>query len=271
MYFLRRLWLIVAGFIAASALSETAGANTRSPSKILLVAIGGNSECSDFKGIKKLYYSGADEHSSVKDGLLVQTIKREYGVDTEEIRPYYFSWTGDPEKHPGCLPGHWDWITGGSAIIRSQIPELERPAPGQTIVIVGWSNGGATAYELACELTRQDRSRVRLLVTLDPTSVTTRQCVDGTAPIQPAKRWISVYTASDGWSKLFDSGNIIAAIGGAWDNKFPAEPQLRARQLLLLTPANHGDTVPMWKHCVWASLTKGRHPATRGSQCRSVR
>ena len=122
----------------------------------LLVLVGGNSECRRDGGIWLM-----------RDRL-TRDIKKALG-DQVQVERRYYSWTGDREDHTGCLPEHRDWLDG-SKHIRTDWPELLRAAPGRKIVIIGWSNGGATAYELACSLSKSAPERVSLLVTLDPVS-----------------------------------------------------------------------------------------------------
>lgn len=215
---------------------------------VLLIVVGGNSEAGDEKkGMRRLYLG----HEKADESPIVQTLAK---TDTEQRRSVavrYFSWTGDNELHPGLLPGRPNWIFGGSTYIQRSVPELDDvPQKYRRLVIVGWSNGGATAYELACLLTSSRRNSVSLLITLDPVAWTTRTCRDkGGASRRPASEWINVYTAS-GPGNRFRTSNVIAFLGRAWDENFPASSRARAHADHLLPNSDHGDVDRMWNEVV---------------------
>ena len=209
--------------------------------KLILILVGGNSEAIHDGGIWKIYKGSLSDSSS----SLLSNLRKATSLKKSEIATYYFSWTGDDESlRNHWLPGHGSWITGGSGWIKTAMQGVLLSVPASTqIAIVGWSNGGATAYELACTL-----SAVRvpeLLVTLDPVSWTTQSCAHYSDRRRSSpENWINVYTESGLWSRL-NAGNIIALIGRAWDSdKLPS--QISEKSLHKLENANHGDTEKMW-------------------------
>ena len=175
---------------------------------------------------------------------LVKNLATQLDIEPADVSFHYFSWTGDQEGHKGFLPGHASWITGGSERIQQWLPQLKEPLqPDQRIAIIGWSNGGATAYELSCDLSRLNPGSVSLLITLDPVSWTTTPCeATKGEPQRVAKTWVNVYTRST-WVDRFKLSNIIALFGKAWDDNFPT---VKADDLLLLEGSNHGDVLDMW-------------------------
>lgn len=199
--------------------------------QVLLILVGGNSESLGSGGIMKVY----DGRNGFTSSYLATMFRKQVKLDPQKVLPVYFRWTGDDENHAGFLPGHWSWVTGGDERITESLRNLlqSRSATHQT-VILGWSNGGATAYDLSCSLNQQ--RPVDLLITLDPVSWTTQSC-----PGAVAKRWVNVFTAS-GPLDRFKFGNIIALLGRAWDNDhLPSRPDSMKR----LTPANHSETQRM--------------------------
>jgi hypothetical protein len=212
--------------------------------KLLLVLVGGNSESIHDGGIWKLY-KGRDQASC---GFLLPAIRSHTGLAESEISTHYFSWTGDTEDdRDNVLPGHWDWILGGSKRINESLEtRLKLLSPEAKVAIIGWSNGGATAYELACRLARVKKPD--LLVTLDPVSWTTTMCssVDF-GPAIVANAWIDVYTRSGPLNRL-NFGNIIALFGRAWnEDNLPGAPTRLHRHY----PGNHSDTQEMLRDHVF--------------------
>lgn len=206
--------------------------NPNPRAKLSLVLIGGNSECDGDKGIwliRDKILSDFSQAIGIKDKF-------------SDISTLYFSWTGDPGGHPGCLPGKLDYLNGGKERIIDTIKAqhmLDHEAP--PLVLVGWSNGGATATQLASEIATKNDAKLRpidLLITLDPVSgLTDRPKNSG------ALQWMNVYTHSE-WFNRFMMTNIIAFVGGAWnkiDNSKTNEPAFQA-----CMQGNHGDTREMW-------------------------
>ena len=216
--------------------------------RLVLILVGGNLETIHDGGIWKLY-CGRDNANGCD---LVQSLIDGSDLNSSEIAPYYFSWTGDNEDHRGSiLPGHPNWILGGARYIQkgSQMAFEERDPAAET-AIVGRSNGGATAYELACLLGKEDQPN--LLVTLDPVSWTTSPCnYYSNGEVITPKNWITVYTRSSVTNRL-KFGNILAFIGRAWNNNnLPTKP----REALRYDRGNHGDTKAMWNEYILCSKT----------------
>jgi hypothetical protein len=248
MLFVRAVRVLLVVFAATTLAASSSQARSAGP--VLLVGVGGNSEC-----------FGAD--SGMKDvlnrGAPIEGLAYALNVEPSEVVYRYFSWTGEANGGIGCLPGYWDWITGGSGHILDTLNSELGKFP--TVVIVGWSNGGATAYELACAMAKTSR-RAALLVTLDPASWTTRPCrADASErPLKPARHWIAVYTKSQGRAAL-DPSNVIALVGHAWnDERFIGT----ASSLIKLEPGTHGQASCMWRKCVLNDPVLTTWPGGRG-------
>ncbi len=253
---IRQLWIMIAALSLAGCASLDLQIFSPDPPSLIVVLVGGNSEWIHKGGIWKLYGGKGQSKEKMR---IVQDLSQLKDVVPERVAAHYFSWTGDPEDHMSPLPGTWSWITGGSGHIRTQLPGLtDLKYQGIPIAIVGWSNGGATAYELACDLTVRHGVHVGLLVTLDPVAWTTKPCSDGTLPsVKPAEEWISVYTRSHALQRL-GLGNIVAFFGNAWDDDAtPTTPT----DLILLDGVNHGDTEKMWEKMKADSQAIGRWAA----------
>ena len=205
-------------------------------------------------------YKGRD---NAHDARLLKSIREITDLKKDEIAAYYFSWTGDNEDHrTSFLPGHWNWIWGGANYIAKSLKlVLDQSAGKSSLLIVGWSNGGATAYELACTLgTRHQQDS--LLVTLDPVSWTTKPCNHySNDSIKTPRNWITVFTESH-LSERLKFGNIIALFGRAWDDDhLPSCPTAAYK----LASHNHDDTIAMWESVIekkifkkWAETLKYR-------------
>jgi hypothetical protein len=213
---------------------------------VLLVIVGGNSEFTHKQGMRQIY----DGHDDAQKSYIVESLAKGPSGAARSVAVRYFSWTGDNEWETSRLPVRPNWIFGGSEYIHEQIqPDFPR-APAR-IVIAGWSNGAATAYELACKLTASHREEVSLLVTLDPVAWTTRTCTatDG-APRKPAATWINVYTKSSPVNRFKVPGNWFAFFGSAWNATFPREKAARGDFDERWPSTNHGDVARMWKEAV---------------------
>lgn len=220
-------------------------AQSPSPSSATLVLIGGNSECTADKGIWLLRPTITDD---IAAGL---------GVDKSTMSLHYFGWTGDLPGTGGCLPETWDYVHGQDAILRAL--ELDPLLYTKPLIVVGWSNGGATANQLAALISSDKKPRgVDLLVTLDPVSFFSKRQ-------EPSKStvWQNVYIRSKSfWSKFNDFGNFYSGIGGAWDDFGPAsQPCIEA---------NHGDVWLMWNEVIrqdkfgsWVAKNRITSPTAR--------
>lgn len=191
------------------------------PPRVLLLLVGGNSECSGSNGLWPIREQVAADFAS------------HVGLPRDRVSTDYVAWTGDPGDHSGCLPGSLQYVSGHLAIA-SRIASYGAPDSNRLLAVVGWSNGGATAAQLSDYLNAQrGAAQVDLLVTLDPVSRLTKPPANS-----GAKTWLNVYTRSEGLDKL-RSDNIIAAAGGAWDG-------LPGPDLVECMRGNHGEAARMW-------------------------
>lgn len=189
--------------------------------RVLLLLVGGNSECSGKSGLWPIRERVATDIAS------------HLGVPRDRVSTDYVAWTGDPGDDSGCLPGTRQYLSGHQAISR-RLSSYGPPSSNDLLAVVGWSNGGATAAQLSEYLNGQDGTRpVSLLVTLDPVSRLTERPKDS-----GAKTWLNVYTQSTGFDKL-RSDNIIAAVGNAWDG-------FTGPKLIECMKGNHGEAERMW-------------------------
>lgn len=204
--------------------------------KLTLVLVGGNSEYTGDKGLWK-----------IRDRIKTDITNATGFTGPEEISTLYFAWTGDRGDDSGFLPGHFPWLNGEKYIWEDLEQRGLLGAKAPPMVLVGWSNGGATATLLAALIENNQQRPVDLLVTLDPVSVLTpRPARSG------AKNWLHVYTRSEGFKSITDSGNIIAYVGGAWNKralKAASEPVYQE-----CMPGNHGQTEYMWPDVIVHSL-----------------
>ncbi len=199
------------------------------PPQLLLLLVGGNSECRANKGLWP-----------IKDDI-TSDLSAALGLDEGVISTDYIAWTGDPADDPGCLPGNAQYLNGHIAITR-QLKSYAALEHTTQLVVVGWSNGGATAAQLSEYL--YDTTGIRqidLLVTLDPVSILTSRTDSA-----QAKLWLNVYTESSGFNKLRLT-NIIAFFGGAW-NDFDGP------DLVTCMKGNHNEVLRMWRGIILPSM-----------------
>lgn len=200
----------------------------KEPPRVLLLLVGGNSECSSSNGLWPIRER------------LAEDVAAHIGVTRSRLSTDYVAWTGDPGDHAGCLPGDKDYLSGHLAIAR-RLASYGPSGSNDLLVVIGWSNGGATAAQLSDYLSKLTGSKqVDLLVTLDPVARLTERPKDA-----GAKTWLNVYTQSTGLDKL-RSDNIIAAAGNAWDH-------FDGPQLAECMSGNHGEAGRMWEAVVLPS------------------
>lgn len=243
--------LLVAGLIAAGCTTTPHGAApnraeiTSEPTdqtRAVLIFVGGNSECRNDRGLVRYWESIAGD---VQDAL---------GLAEDEVSRAYFSWTGDHVDDPGCIPGLDAW--GADFRIVRQLEGgsfLPRDVP---LIIVGHSNGGATAFDLTATLCHEGRAP-DLLVTLDPVSR-----LDRRAEYMGARTWLHVFV---------ERHTPIITIGGPWKGNAPESSLNR------MIAVDHGNVPALW-HTVtsssafaeWARQARA-HDADRAEfQCRRI-
>ncbi|WP_348751958.1 hypothetical protein [uncultured Aquincola sp.] len=242
-------WLLVFGLSGCALTNERDASfeDVRKPPGVLLLLVGGNSEGAGDKGLWPMRETVAED------------LARALAMERAAISTDYMTWTGEPAESDGLLPGRADWWHGHLPIAQ-RLSHHASTGAISTLVVVGWSNGGATAAQLSAYLAATPQvPRVDLLVTLDPVSTfTARPSETG------AGTWLNVYTRSEGLEKL-NFGNAIALLGGAW-NEFhePDHGPGPVPALQWCMRGNHGESLRMWRAGVvpsapfqdWASRTR---------------
>lgn len=216
------------------------------PPGVMLLIVGGNSEYAGDKGLWRIRKQVAED------------LARALGLQRQEVSTDYVSWSGDAGESPGMFPQNKDSLNG-HLLISERLANHQRAGRFSLLIIVGWSNGGATAAQLSAYLTGQHTPMpVDLLVTLDPVSTFTPRPAHSGAEV-----WLNVYTRSTMWDRLTDSGNWIAALGGAW-NQFSEGAGVPALQQCIV--GNHGEAERMWEAVIvpspafaaWAASARAR-------------
>jgi hypothetical protein len=202
-----------------------------------VICVGGNSEASTAGGPQSLRQLS----NGPNGGRLCEMLLNPLGSDRGKIDVSctYYAWTGTPREDTWWIPfpgRHW---FGADRIAKvEQRPDaFSNPKKASALIIVGWSNGGDTAYNLAKKVAKVD-----VLFTLDPVSrVTSAHWLpfNGTFP-KPhgVGLWLHAFTRSSGIKGSLNPGNIIAAVGGPWNDQPNADVNA-------MVPGNHGDTILM--------------------------
>lgn len=231
--------------------------------KLHIIAIGGNSEASAAGGEQSMrQLSNGDEGGQLANLLLAP---RQSGSKFR-ISCDYFSWTGAPRTDTWWIPLPPMHLNGANRITRDQ---KDAAGDDTRLIVVGWSNGGDTAYNTAKKIAGE--RTVDALITLDPVSrVTSLHWVPFMGSFdrpEGVKHWFHAYTTSWGSdykkaieeekkrsvgktaddkenqaredkTNWYSPGNFIAAVGGAWNSQPSATVNLAVA-------GNHGHTLAM--------------------------
>lgn len=237
--------------------------NDHKRKKLHIIAIGGNSEASAAGGAQSLrQLSDGDGGGQLANLLLAP---RQSG-NKFQISCDYFSWTGAPRTDTWWIPIPPMHLNGANRIVKDRVDSARDDT---SLIVVGWSNGGDTAYNTAKKIAT--KRTVDALITLDPVSrITSLHWVPFMGPFDKptgVKHWFHAYTTSWGsdykkaaeeekkrggsenandkdrqaqedQTKWYSPGNFIAAIGGAWNSQPSAT-------INLTVAGNHGHTVAM--------------------------
>lgn len=179
--------------------------------RAVLVLVGGNSECRDDRGLIRYH------------GEIIQDLRSRLGLTSDQLSIAYYSWTGDPVSSRGCIPGRLPWF--GDVPISRALEERGYLRPDVPLIIMGHSNGGATAYDLAARLCTRKSRPASLLVTFDPVSR-----IDPRARRIGADTWLHTYVPYH---------TPVIRVGGPWRSE-------RAADLNLLVQTTHGGVPDMW-------------------------
>jgi hypothetical protein len=231
----------MSGCVAANALRAPEGfANLHDSVRAHIVYVGGNSQ-------------HCDGNQSQLLGIwreVAQDVAAALNLQLEQIDRHYYSWTGetfDPRRE-NCLPNPLrDNIWYGENHIEGALADQGVLADAsKPLIIVGYSNGGATAFDVAARLCRNKRHPVSLLVTLDPVSRLTRR-----ADTLGAETWLNVYV---------DRHDAVIFTGGPWRGNAP-----EARLNRLVHPARHGNV-----HLLWDAVSESDAFGEWGARTRSL-
>jgi hypothetical protein len=195
-----------------------------------IICVGGNSEASFAGGPQSLRQLSSGPHGGRLSELLLAPLGGNRSRD--DVTCTYYSWTGTPRGDTWWIP-----VPGPHWFGASHIAKTENAVAGSRLIIVGWSNGGDTAFNLARKI-----GKVDALFTLDPVSRLTSAHwlpFNGTfSKPNGVGLWLHAYTRSSGLKGAVNPGNIMAAVGGAWNDQPRADVDI-------MVPGNHGDTLLM--------------------------
>lgn len=251
------LAMLVAGVLLgacatpAPPLMPPAGFQRSAPAKVQLIYVGGNSQHCDGNARQLLghWRTVADD------------IAGALAIGVEEINRHYYSWTGDTfDQGAGCVPNPFQDIWEGQRRMLTHLDALETfDDPTQLIVIVGYSNGGATAFDLADALCARGQ-HVSLLITLDPVSR-----LGPRAEHLGAQTWLNVF---------IEAHSLIIFSGRPWRGNAPESSLNR-----LVLDARHRHVDRMWaevarsdQFAAWGAAARrglGVAPATAPT-CRRI-
>lgn len=227
------------------------GFQRTAPAKVQLIYVGGNSQHCD----------GAARQLLGHWRTVADDIARALGVGVEEINRHYYSWTGDTfDQGAGCVPNPLQDIWEGQRRMLAHLDALEAlNDPTQHIIIVGYSNGGATAFDLADALCTRGQ-HVSLLVTLDPVSR-----LGPRAEHLGAQTWLNVFV---------EAHSLIIFTGRPWRGNAPESSLNR-----LVLGARHRHVDRMWaevaqsdQFAAWGAIARqglGAAPAAAPT-CRRI-